>query len=64
MHSIFAGRPMSLAVGVRAMHTWTLGGVMVWPSLWTSPVFTLNLQGYHGDFEFKKLDIYDMQQQI
>ena len=31
MHSIFAGRPMSLAAGVRAMHAQTLEGVMGWP---------------------------------
>ena len=31
MHSIFAGRPTSLATGVRAIHTWTLQWVMAWP---------------------------------
>ena len=30
-HSISAGRPMSLAMGVRAMHAQTLDGMMGWP---------------------------------
>ena len=80
-HSIFAGRPMSLAMGVRTMHThgkafnicwethesgcgfeshahpdtWRGDGVAFTYSLQTSPLCFLNLRGFHGDFEQKKI---------